>query len=57
MKRMVYGVNSWPEGGGDFPITAVRQGESDEDAIKRAQLSYSPELECYIKVEETPEGQ
>jgi hypothetical protein len=49
MKRMVMGVNDWPEDGQeDFEIVEVREGETDEQAIKRAQSHYSPDLECYI---------
>ena len=47
---MVFGVNDWPEADQqDFAITEVREGESDEDAILRAQSLYSPDLDCYIK--------
>ena len=47
--RVVMGVNTWPEPDQhDFEIIEVAPGESDEDAIARAQSHYSPDLECYI---------
>lgn len=50
MRRMVFGVNDWPETDQtNFAIVEVKEGESDEDAITRAQSHYSPDLECYIK--------
>ena len=50
MKRMVFGVNDWPEADQTyFAIIEVKEGESDENAILRAQSLYSPDLECYIK--------
>lgn len=48
--RTVWCVGTWPEENyADFEVFDVRPGESDEDAIKRAQEAYSEDEEFYIQ--------
>lgn len=50
VKRRVYCVGQWPEDNyADFVVFDVKEGETDEEAIKRAQTVYSEEDEFYIK--------
>ena len=46
-KRIVMGVNNWPEGGEDFQIIEVGD-RTDEEAIAKAKELYSDDLDCYI---------
>jgi len=49
MGRMVMGVNDWAEADQcDFVMCVIMEGETDEDAILRAQSYYSKDQECYI---------
>lgn len=49
MKRMVYGISSWPESfEEEFPICEVLPNETDEQAIERAKELYNTELVCVI---------
>lgn len=48
--RKVYGISDWPEEDGkEFEIFAVRDGETDEEAIARARAAYKPDLQCVIR--------
>ena len=52
-KRTVMCVCPWPEDkSADFEVTDVKPGESDEDAIKRAQAAYGTANKFYIKDED-----
>ena len=47
--RWVMCKNTWPEDNYvDFKVFVVREGETDEDAIKRAKLEYRDDDEFYI---------
>jgi len=49
-RRIVMCVGTWPEDDhSDFEVFDVRSGESDEDAIKRAEKAYSDKDNFYIK--------
>ena len=50
-KKVVYGISNWPEElNKKFEIFDVKEGETEEDAIKRAKKAYSEDLECYIEI-------
>lgn len=49
MTKVVMCVGTWPEDNyRDFEVCEVEEGESDEQAIKRAEEMYSPEDTFYI---------
>lgn len=49
MTKIVMCVSTWPEADQqDFEVFAVRPGETDEQAISRAEIAYSKEDEFYI---------
>lgn len=41
-------VGTWPEDPTDFEVFNVRPGETDEDAIKRAEKAYGSDNTFYI---------
>ena len=50
VERIVMCVGTWPEDNyADFIVFPVKQGESDKDAIARAQEAYGEDHEFYIK--------
>lgn len=46
--KVVMCVSTWPEENEDFEVFEVRPGESDQEAIRRAEEAYSPKEQFYI---------
>jgi hypothetical protein len=48
-QKKVWCVGTWPEDNyADFLVCDVREGETEEEAIARAKLLYSPDDKFYI---------